>query len=196
MRQPGLFSRRSALMTALAVPLSTGLGRPAGASNARQGGKILVAYYTRTGNTRVVARQISRALGADLFEIRTVDPYPEDYQEQVAVAQQQRDSGFEPPLAATAPGIQSYEAVFLGFPIWGMTAPAVIRSFLSQHDLSGKTLVPFITDGGYGIGQSLEVLADHAPRARLVEGFSRQCDQERETLEQVKRWLGRVKVPS
>lgn len=188
-------------MTALALPLGAGLGagssRPATASNARQAGgaKVLVAYYTRTGNTRVIARQISRALGTDIFEIRTVDPYPEDYEEQVAVAEQQRVSGFEPPLAATVPDIGSYETVFLGFPIWGMTAPAVIRSFLAKHDLSGKTLVPFITHGGYGIGQSLKVLADHAPGARLIEGFSKQCDQERETLEQVTRWLGKVEVP-
>ncbi|AZO46267.1 flavodoxin [Mesorhizobium sp. M7D.F.Ca.US.005.01.1.1] len=188
-------------MTALALPLGAGLGAgsslPAAASNARQAGsaKVLVAYYTRTGNTRVIARQISRALGADIFEIRTVDPYPEDYEEQVAVAEQQRESGFEPPLAATVPDIKSCETVFLGFPIWGMTAPSVIRSFLSKHDLSGKTLVPFITHGGYGLGQSLKVLADHAPAARLIEGFSKQCDQERETLEQVRRWLGRVEVP-
>ena len=194
-------SRRGALMTALALPLgaglSTGLSQPASASKARRadGAKILVAYYTRTGNTRVIAHQISRALGADIFEIQTVDPYPEDYEQQVAVAQQQRDSGFEPPLADTVPGIASYEAVFLGFPIWGMTAPSVIRSFLSRHDLSGKTLVPFITHGGYGLGQSLKVLADHAPGARLIEGFSKQCDQERETLDQVTGWLGRVDVP-
>ncbi|WP_246094219.1 flavodoxin, partial [Mesorhizobium norvegicum] len=160
MSQPGLFSRRGALMTALALPLGAGLGAgsslPAGASSARQAGgaKVLVAYYTRTGNTRVIARQISRALRADLFEIRTVDPYPEDYEQQVAVAEQQRVSGFEPPLAATVPDIKSCETVFLGFPIWGMTAPSVIRSFLATHDLSGKTLVPFITHGGYGLGVS------------------------------------------
>ncbi|PZV39497.1 flavodoxin [Mesorhizobium kowhaii] len=197
MSKPSLFSRRGALMTALALPLGTGLSLPASASKARPAGgaKILVAYYTRTGNTRVIARQIGRARGADIFEIQTANPYPEDYAEQVAVAQQQRDSGFEPPLAATVPGVKSYETVFLGFPIWGMTAPSVIRSFLSRHDLSGKTLVPFITHGGYGLGESLKVLADHAPGARLIEGFSKQCDQERETLEQVTGWLGRVDVP-
>lgn len=202
MSPSGLFSRRGALMTALALPLgagplAAGLSLPASASNARQAGgaKVLVAYYTRTGNTRVIARQIGRTLGAHIFEIQTADPYPEDYEEQVAVAQQQRDSGFEPPLVSTAPDMQSCETVFLGFPIWGMTAPSVIRSFLSQHDLSGKTLVPFITHGGYGLGQSLKVVAEHAPRARLVEGFSRQCDQERETLQEVTRWLGRVEVP-
>jgi flavodoxin len=202
MSQPGLFSRRGALMTVLALPLggaglNAGSSLPAGASNARQAGgaKVLVAYYTRTGSTRVIARQISRALRADLFEIATVDPYPEDYEQQVAVAEQQRESGFEPPLAAAVPDIGSYETVVLGFPIWGMTAPSVIRSFLAKHDLSGKTLVPFITHGGYGLGQSLKVLADHSPRARLVEGFSKQCDQERETLEEVTGWLGRVELP-
>ncbi|TIN27349.1 MAG: flavodoxin [Mesorhizobium sp.] len=184
-------------MTMLALPLGTGSSRPASASSARRAGsaKVLVAYYTRTGNTRVIARQISRALQADLFDIATADPYPEDYKQQVAVAEQQRESGFEPPLAATVPDIGSYQTLFLGIPIWGMTAPSVIRSFLSKHDLSGKTLVPFITHGGYGIGQSLKVLADHAPGARLIEGFSKQCDQERQTLEEVTGWLGRVELP-
>jgi len=83
------------------------------------------------------------------------------------------------------------ETVFLGFPIWGMTAPSVIRSFLSQHDLSGKTLVPFITHGGYGLG-NIAVVAEHAPGARLIDGFSKQCDQERETLREVTQWLGSV----
>ncbi|WP_245481695.1 hypothetical protein [Mesorhizobium sp. M7A.F.Ce.TU.012.03.2.1] len=84
-------------MTMLALPLGAGLSpgssRPASASSARLAGgaKVLVAYYTRTGNTRVIAAQISRALGADIFEIATVDPYPEDYKQQVAVAEQQRE---------------------------------------------------------------------------------------------------------
>lgn len=190
-------SRRGALMAALALPLGAGLSQPASASNARQAGgsKMLVVYYTRTGHTGLIARQISRALGADLFEIRTADPCPEDYEEQVAVAQKQKEAGFESPLAAAVPDIGSYDTVFLGFPIWGMTAPAVIRSFLSKHDLSGKTLVPFITHGGYGLGDSLDVLAAHAARARLVDGFSKQCEQERQTLQDVTSWLGRVDLP-
>ena len=70
-----------------------------------------------------------------------------------------------------------------------MTAPSAVRSFLSSHNLSGKTIVPFTTHGGYGLGQSLAVLSEHAPGARLLDGFSKQCDQERETLEQVTKWL-------
>ena len=155
---------------------------------------MLVAFFTRTGNTAVIARQIRRALDADLFEIQPAEPYPEDYEETVAQATRERESGFEPPLAALVPNIERYETVFLGFPIWGMSAPSVIRSFLSKHDLSGKTLVPFITHGGYGLGESLSVVAEHAPQARLLEGFSMEADQERRTLEQVTSWLGGVQI--
>ena len=85
----------------------------------------------------------------------------------------------------------SYETLYLGFPIWGMTAPPVIRSFLSEHDLTGKTIVPFITHGGYGTGDSLQVVASHAPEARLTEGFVLERPQERQTIERVMEWLNR-----
>ena len=106
----------------------------------------------------------------------------------------ERDSGYRPPLKANGPNVSPYEAVFLGFPIWGETAPPVIRSFLSQHDLSGKTLVPFITHGGYGQGRSMNVVREHAPRASILNPFVLEADQERRTLTQVSQWLGRVKI--
>jgi hypothetical protein len=102
----------------------------AGALQSQGNVKVLVAYFSRTGNTGLIARQVRRALGADLFEIQPID---------------------------------AYQTVFLGFPIWGMSVPPVIRSFLSGHDLSGKTLVPLITYGGYGSGQSLAVVAGTHP---------------------------------
>ena len=85
-----------------------------------------------------------------------------------------------------------YNTVFLGFPIWGETAPPVVRSFLSGHDMSGKTLIPFVTHGGYGLGKSLAVLASHAPKARLLNGFAMEMDQERRTMERVTSWLGGI----
>ena len=90
--------------------------------------------------------------------------------------------------------IGSYETIFLGFPIWGTTAPPVIRSFLSRHDLAGKTIFPLITHGGYGTGESLSVVSRLAPKARLREGFTLQMDQEREILRRVASWLGTVDV--
>jgi flavodoxin len=190
-------SRREALTGALSCPLATGLSLSPGAATAQQAppaAKILVACFSRTGNTRVIAGQIRRAYGADLLEIEPAEPYPEDYEAVVNQAQRERDAGHEPPLAATVPDLGWYDVVFLGFPIWGTTAPAVIRSFLSRHDLSGKTLVPFVTHGGYGRGSSMTVLAEHAPRSRLLEGFTMRADQERETLSQVTRWLGGIEI--
>jgi flavodoxin len=154
---------------------------------------VLVAYFSRSGNTRVVAGQIHRALGTALFEIRPATPYPEDYEQTVEQARRERDRGYHPPLGETVPNLASYTTVFLGFPIWGETVPPVVRSFLSSHDLSGKTLIPFITHGGYGLGNSLSVIASLAPRAKLLDGFSMQADQERQTLTRVTRWLGEIK---
>jgi flavodoxin len=158
----------------------------------RSGGaasRTLVAYFTRSGNTRVIAGTVSRALSARLFEIRPVRPYPEDYEQTVEQARQESDRGFEPPLAARIPDIAPFDTVFLGFPIWGGTAPPVIRSFLRAHNLSGKTLRSFITHGGYGLGNSVAVVADHAPRARIERPFVMEADQERRTLTQVNAWL-------
>lgn len=165
--------------------------RPA-AAQAAPASRTLVAFFSRTGNTKVIAGQIRRAHAADLFEIVPAAPYPEDYEETVAQAQRERDAGFEPPLRETVPAIESYDVIFLGFPIWGTTAPPVIRTFLSNHDLSGKTLIPFVTHGGYGLGSSLEVVRAHAPQARLVDGFTLEADQERRTLEKVTSWLGNL----
>ena len=188
-------STRRSVMTALAA-LPLGAATAANAQDGevrRQGSRALVAYFSRSGNTRVVAGLIHRARGTDLFEIRPLKAYPEDYPETVAQARKESDNGYEPALDANVPAMADYDTVFLGFPIWGETAPPVIRSFLSGHDLSGKTLIPFITHGGYGLGKSRAALASHAPRARLLEGFVMEMDQERRTMEQVTRWLRDVR---
>lgn len=186
-------SRRHILQRSALLPLAAGAVLAAGTGAAPAvAGRVLVAYYTRTANTRLIATQIARAQGAALFQIVTAAPYPEDYEAQVAQAEDERQRGYEPPLKATVPDFQAYDIVFLGFPIWGMTAPSPIRSFLSTQDIGGRTLVPFITHGGYGTGNSLEVVARHAPHANLLEAFVKQCDQERQTLNEVTKWLGTV----
>jgi flavodoxin len=185
-------TRREALVASF-LPLAAGAKmEEVHAQSGARGSSVLVAYFTRTGNTRLIATQISRALGTQVFQIEPATPYPEDYKEQVAQAESERQRGYEPPLKATVPDFASYDVVFLGFPVWGTTAPSIIRSFLSAHDVADKTLVPFITHGGYGPGSSIEVLSQHAPRAQLVAEFVKQCDQERETLEQVTQWLGGI----
>ena len=178
-------------MSALAaLPLGGAAQAATRGDDVRQpGAKTLVAYFSRSGNTRVVAGLIHRARATDLFEIRPAHPYPEDYEETVEQARKESETRYEPALEAKVSAIAGYDAVFLGFPIWGTTVPPVIRSFLSAHELSGKTLIPFITHGGYGPGNSQSVLDSHAPKARWLEGFVMEMDQERRTMERVTSWL-------
>ncbi|APO71172.1 NADPH-dependent FMN reductase protein (plasmid) [Rhizobium gallicum] len=188
---------RRALLAAPAL-LSLGAGTCASAqltsTPQRAPSNILVAYFSRTGNTRVLAGTLQRTLLADLFEILPSRPYADDYEQTVEQARQERDSGFEPPLKMTVPGMATYETVFLGFPIWGETAPPVIRSFLSMHDLLGKTVRPFVTHGGYGLGNSMTVLAAHARGAQIEPPFSMEADQERRTLNEVRTWLSEIEL--
>jgi flavodoxin len=192
MRQPLLLNRRDGIASVLSVGVCAGLAAIAGEVQAQQAGRTLVAYFSRSGNTRLIAGHVRHALKADLFEIQPAQQYPEDYEATVRQAERERDTGFLPPLKGTAAGIGSYETIFLGFPIWGMTAPPVIGSFLSRLDLAGKTIVPLVTHGGYGTGRSLAAVRSMASKASVREGFTLQMDQEREILRRVTRWLGSV----
>jgi flavodoxin len=178
--------RRALLAGILAAPAVLALaGAKANAQSGQasrlNGAKVVTAYFTRSGNTKVIAGTIHRALGTDLFEIRPAQPYPEDYEATVAQAKQESDRGVEPALAERIPDIAGYETIYLGFPVWGETAPPIIRSFLKAHDFRGKTIRPFITHGGYGLGNSRSVLASHAPGARIEAPFVMEADQERRT---------------
>lgn len=185
---------RRALMASIAG-LSMGGAAPNSAAATSVGGidkanPILVAYFSRSGNTRVVAGLLKRSLNADLFEIQLENPYPEDYLATVEQARQERDRSVEPSLKAKVPDMARYATVFLGLPIWGETVPPIIRSFLTAHNLAGKTLIPFITHGGYGLGTSERIIALHASKAKLRSAFIMQADQERQTMERVNTWLG------
>ena len=197
MRQPTTLSRRESLASVLSVGLCAGLASVADGAQAQQVGscsRVLVVCFSRSGNTRLVAGHVRRTLNADLFEIQPAKPYPEDYEATVRQAERELSTGFEPPLRETVADIGSYETIFLGFPIWGTTAPPVIRSFLSRYDLAGKTIFPLITHRGYGTGESLSVVSRLAPKAHLRESFTLQMDQEREIQRRVASWLGIVDV--
>ena len=181
--------RRTVIAALASAPLLSLADAQGASETPRSGSRILVAYFSRSGNTRVVAGLIQRGLGADLFEIRPAHAYPEDYLQTVEQARQERDSGFEPVLESRVHNLDAYDTVFLGFPIWGETLPPVVRAFLSAHDLSGKTIIPFTTHGGYGLGSSRAVLHAHAPQAKVLEGFVMEGEQERRTMETVNAWL-------
>jgi flavodoxin len=186
-------TRREVLMSSLLLPFAAGnaaAATPAGAAS--QGEKTLVAYFTRSGNTRTIAGLLSRDLQADPFEIEPATPYPADYFATVEQATQERERNYLPPLKATVSNLAAYDTVFLGFPIWGASAPPIIRSFLASQDFAGKTIVPFNLHGGYGLGNSHDAIAQAAPQARFADGFMMEGLQERRTTEQVREWLAKA----
>ncbi|WP_134087847.1 flavodoxin [Olivibacter sp. XZL3] len=147
-----------------------------------QNKKILIVYLSRTKNTKAVAEIIHKEVGGDLVALELVRPYPENYQQIVAQVSKENDEGYLPPLKSQIEDINQYDLVFLGFPTWGMQLPPPMKSFLNQYDLSGKTVVPFNTNGGYGIGSSFETVKKLCPNSKVLEGFSTKGGVERDGI--------------
>jgi flavodoxin len=144
--------------------------------------KTLIVYLTRTGNTRAVANMIHEELGGTIIGLELKTPYPEDYQEQVDQVVKENASGYLPPLKTVIGAIQDYENIFLGAPTWGMQLPPPMKSFLNEYDLTGKVVIPFNTNAGYGMGSSFEEVKKLCPNAEVLEGFSVKGGKERDGI--------------
>jgi flavodoxin len=149
----------------------------------QNGGKesILIVYLSRTGNTKAIAEMIHEQVGGDLVALELETPYPEDYDAIVKQVAEENDTGFLPPLK-TKVETDQYDTIFLGFPTWGMQLPPPMKSFLHQYDLSGKTVIPFNTNAGYGVGSSFKRVEALCPDSNLLEGFSIQGGIERDGI--------------
>jgi flavodoxin len=144
--------------------------------------KVLIVYLSRTKNTKAVAEIIHKKVGGDLVSVELITPYPEHYQTTVDQVAAENAKGYLPPLKTKIDSIEKYDIVFVGFPTWGMQLPPPIKSFLSQYDLSGKIVVPFNTNAGYGIGSSFETVKELCPNSKVVEGFSTKGGIERDGI--------------
>lgn len=134
--------------------------------------KILIVYLSRTKNTKTVAELIHKHVGGDLVELELENPYPEDYKAIVDQVANENKSGFLPPLKTKIDSIEKYDLVFVGFPTWGMQLPPPMKSFLKQYNFKGKTIIPFNTNAGYGIGSSFEKVEELCPDSKIEKGFS------------------------
>jgi flavodoxin len=133
---------------------------------------ILIVYLSRTNNTKAIAEMIHEKVGGTLVALELETPYPENYQAIVQQVQEENESGYLPPLKTKIDDLQNYDVVFVGFPTWGMQLPPPMKSFLHQYDLSGKTVIPFNTNAGYGVGSSFETVEELCPDANILKGFS------------------------
>jgi flavodoxin len=133
---------------------------------------ILVAYFSYSGNTRFAAEQIQGIIGdnVDIFEIKPVKGYPTDYNACVAQAKKECADGFKPELVEKVRGINQYDVIFVGTPNWCHTIAPPILSFLSSHDLSGKTVIPFVTHGGGGMARCETDIQKACPKSKFGKG--------------------------
>ncbi len=143
-------------------------------------GKVLIVYLSRTNNTRALAEIIHKKLGGTLVALDLVAPYPANYQTTVQQVARENETGFLPPLKTKIDSIQRYDIVFVGFPTWGMQLPPPMKSFLRQYNLTGKTVIPFNSNGGYGIGSTFQTVKELCPKSHVLEGFTMRGGSERD----------------
>ncbi len=136
--------------------------------------KTLVAYFSATGTTKNVAYNLSKSINADLFEIVPKDKYTSEdldwTNKNSRSSKEMGDLTSRPAIANKLLNINDYDTVFLGFPIWWYVAPTIINTFLEQYDWEGKTIIPFATSGGSGMGNTNQNLKNSCKGANLVEG--------------------------
>ena len=136
--------------------------------------KLLVAYFSASGTTAKVARNLAQAAGADLYEIKPAVPYTSAdlnwTDSNSRSSREMQDKAFRPALADGDAPVAGHETILLGFPIWWYEAPTIINTFLERYDFTGKTIVLFATSGGSGFGRTAAELAPSCPGAFLREG--------------------------
>lgn len=133
--------------------------------------KILVAYYSYSGNTKAVAEQIQKGTDGDLFEIQPIKPYSKNYQEVVDQAKKEINDNYKPALKTKVKDIDKYDVIFVGSPCWWATIAPPIATFLSSYNLSGKTVIPFMTHEGSLMGHSENDIKALCPKSNVLKGL-------------------------
>lgn len=159
-----------------------------------EGNNILVAYFSHSGNTREIANQIHEIVGGDIFEIVTVDPYPRGYNEVAEQARKELDAGYRPELKTKVENMGSYDLILVGHPNWWGTVPRPIATFLLQYDFSGKTIVPFCTHEGSGLGRSVMDITKLCPQSTILDGLAIRGGEVKNAQHKVSEWLHELGV--
>lgn len=145
--------------------------------------------HEMTGNTGAVAHMISEAAGADIFSIQTVEKYPDSYDATIDQGREEQNADARPELSTHIENLDSYDTIFLGFPNWWGDMPMAIYSFLDAYDLSGKTIVPFVTSGGSGFSGSISDIESAEPGATVQEGLALSDSSAMDAQSDVEEWL-------
>ena len=162
------------LLSVVGMAIATGAQQRQDMSKGKSNNKILVAYFSATGTTARAAEKLADVTNGELYAIVPARSYTSadlDWNDKRSRSSvEMNDPSSRPELADYHANIAGYDRIFLGFPIWWYTAPTIVRSFLESYDFSGKTIVPFATSGGSGMGNTNEKLAPSCPGAILMKG--------------------------
>ena len=155
---------------------------------------ILVAYFSHSGNTRVIATQIYETVGCNIFEIATIDSYPGGYNDVVKQAKQELDESYRPELKTKVEKMESYDVVFIGYPNWWGTIPMPIVAFLKQYDFSGKTIIPFCTHEGSCLGRTVTDITNLCPHSTILDGLAVRGRDAKNAQNEVSKWLRKIEM--
>ena len=175
--------------------------------SASESSKVLIVYLSRTNNTKAIAEIIHNNVGGKLVALELEKPYPGNYQATVQQVVNENETGYLPPLKTKIDSIKNYDFVFVGFPTWDMKMPPPMKSFLHQYNFSGKTVIPFNTNAGYGVGSGFQMVKELCPDSKILDGFEIRGGVERdgqylvikgekakEAESKVKKWLREIKL--
>ncbi|TYT24002.1 flavodoxin [Dictyoglomus thermophilum] len=155
---------------------------------------ILIIYYSWSGNTRKIARIIQKEVGGDMVEIIPENPYPSSYNATVEQAKKEIKMDYKPPIKTKIEDIEKYDIIFVGTPNWWSTIAPPVATFLTQHNLSGKTIIPFITHGGGGQGRVVSDIKRLCPESKVLEPLSIYEGGSTDLREKILEWLKKLPI--
>lgn len=158
------------------------------------GHKILIAYFSYSGTTEKVANLIHQNIAGDIVRIEAVEPYPQDQATLSKQAAREQKENFMPPLKTKIENFDEYDTIIIGYPIWQGTFPQPVASFLKEYDFSGKTIVPFCTYGGTGIGGTVSRIQELAPDSTVLEALGVDDANAGNERGAVKEWLKKIGI--
>lgn len=157
------------------------------------GSKSLIVYFSHSGNTESVAKEIQSQTGADIFKIVPATPYTTDYDTLLDVAQNEKRSNARPAISGTIENLDDYDIIYLGYPNWWADMPMVVYTFLDTYDLSGKTIAPFVTSGGSGFSNTINTIKSMEPNAAVADGLAIRDSVAGNPASAVSEWLETLK---
>lgn len=153
--------------------------------------KVLIAYYSYSGNTKRVAEKIQQLTNGDIFEIVPKKAYPNNYNDVVNLAKDEKQKDIKPELTDNG-DIKDYDIIFLGTPVWWYTMASPVKTFLNKNDFTGKTIVPFCTHGGGGASSTYIDMQNLAKGAKITEGYTSYENSAKDT--EIADWINKLKL--